>query len=142
MKNAYTLIELLIVIGILAVLTGLSSLSLVSYSKSADIGTSKTIVMQTLLQARGNSMADVDDKTWGVHLETNRVILFSGASYNPNDGTNQVKPISGGTSINTSLSDVIFAKRTGATANTGDITITGQSSNAVTIMINEQGNIY
>jgi len=147
MSKAYTLIELLIVIGVLAILTGLASLSLVSFGKASDTETSKTIISGALQEARANSMADVDDKIWGLHFESERVIIFadSGSGYNPSSPTNSVRLIASHNTIAWQLNgggaNLEFAKRTGGTANYGEITITGQSSAVKSITINSQGAI-
>ena len=143
--KGYTLIELLIVVGVLAILTGLSALSMVSFSKSSDIETSATIVKGALSEARAGSMADIDDKTWGVYLEPNRAILFadSGSGYNPSDPSNSVRIISNQTSLSWGLAGggniIEFSKRTGKTAEGGTITCSGESVNTKTLNINSEG---
>jgi len=145
MKSAYTLIELLIVIGVLAILTGLASLSLVSFGKASDTETSKTIISGALREARANSMADVEDNIWGLHFENERVIIFadSGSGYNPSSPSNSFRLIAAHNTITWQLNgggaDLEFAKRTGGTVNYGQITITGQSSAEKIITVNSQG---
>ncbi len=144
--KAYTLIEILIVIGVLAILTGLASLSIVSFSKSGDIETSQAIVLGALKEARGNSIANIDDKAWGVYLEAERVIVFasSGAGYNPADPSNSVRVLASHTGLSWELGgggeQIEFAQKTAKTANSGTITVTGSSSNK-NIIINSEGMI-
>lgn len=147
MSKAYTLIEILIVIGVLMILTGLASLSIVSFGKSSDMETSATIVAGALKEARANSGAIVDDKAWGVHLENKRVIIFadSGGGYNPGDTSNLVKILGTNTSISWNLAgggaEILFVKRTGKTDNSGTITVSGSSPGVKTIDINSEGMI-
>lgn len=143
--KAYTLIELIIVIGVLALLTGLASLSIVSYGQSADTETTKNIIRESLKQARANSMADVDEKDWGVHLEIDRLVIFAdaGSGYNPSDPNNATKPYANHTSASWGLTgggdNVEFAKRTGKTSNDGTITVSGSGQGTKTIIINSEG---
>lgn len=145
MSKAYTLIELIIVIGVLALLTGLASLSIVSYGQIADTETTKNIIRESLKQARANSMADVDEKVWGVHLESDRLVIFAdaGGGYNPSAPNNATKPLANHTSASWSLSgggdNVEFAKRTGRTVNDGTITVSGSGQATKTVTINSEG---
>ena len=147
MKSAYTLIELLIVIGVLAILTGLASLSMVSFSKGSEIEATSAIVSGALKEAKANSLADINDQTWGVYLENERVIVFadSGGGYNPGDPNNSARVLANKTSLSWSLTGggerIEFAKRTGITSNDGTITITGQAASTKTISINSEGMI-
>jgi len=147
MLKAYTLIELLIVIGILAILTGLASLSMVSFSKGTDIDTTASIVSGALKEARGNSMADIDDKTWGVYLEDSRAIVYShsGGGFNPSDPNNSPRVLASHTSLSWNLAGggehIEFTKRTGAVLNDGTISISGQSVATKIISVNSQGMI-
>lgn len=147
MFKAYTLIEILIVIGVLAILTGLASLSIVSFSKSGDIDTSHSIVAGALKEARANSIANIDDKIWGVYLEAERVIVFadSGAGYNPSDPGNSVRILASHTSLSWNLAgggaNIEFNKRTGQTVNEGTVTISGSSPGVKKITVNSEGMI-
>ncbi|KKQ74292.1 MAG: hypothetical protein US94_C0008G0007 [Berkelbacteria bacterium GW2011_GWB1_38_5] len=147
MKKGYTLIELLIVIAVLMILVGFSSLGIVSYSKASDVDSSKTIVVQALLEAQANSMAEVDDKAWGVHLENNRVVIFadSGTGFIEGAVGNQNKTLANNTAASWSLvsggAEVLFSKRIGKTSNSGSITISGASPNDIMIEINSEGRI-
>ena len=145
MLKAYTLIELIIVIGVLALLTGLASLSIVSYGQSADTETTKNIIRESLKQARANSMADVDEKVWGVHFESDRLVIFADADggFNPSDPNNATKPFANHTSALWNLTgggaNVEFVKRTGETITDGTITVSGSGQGTKTININSEG---
>ncbi|MBM2820875.1 MAG: hypothetical protein HW405_635 [Candidatus Berkelbacteria bacterium] len=147
MSKSYTLIEILIVIGILAILTGLASLSIVSFGKSSDIDTSKTIVVGAFKEARAQSMAVVDDKSWGVHLETNKAVIYadSGSGYSPSDQANYSKVLETNTTLTWILTgggaEVLFEKRTGKTQNSGTITLSGSAAVSREIIINSEGMI-
>ena len=144
-RSAYTLIELIIVIGVLALLTGLASLSIVSYGQSADTETTQNIIRESLKQARANSLADTDEKAWGVHLESERLVIFAdaGVGYNPADPSNATKVFANRTSASWNLTgggdNVEFAIRTGKTSTDGTIAVTGSGQATKTISINSEG---
>ena len=145
--KAYTLIEMLIVIAVLMVLTGLSSLSIVSFGQATDIDTAKTMVAGALKEARADSMADLNDKAWGIHLETGRLIIFpdSGTGFNPADKTNSVRVLPGKTSLAWDLiaggENLLFRQRTGQVQNYGTLTVVSEAAEARTIIINQEGMI-
>lgn len=145
MSKAYTLIEILIVIGVVAILTGLASLSMVSFGKSGDLETSRVMVIGGLREAQANSLAVLNDKAWGLHLEVNRAIIFtdSGSGFVPGDPNNQVRLLSTGTSAKWDLAgggqDILFIKRTGKTANFGTISLSGSAADTKTITVNQEG---
>lgn len=136
--RGFTLIEAIIVIAVVAILVGLGSLSMVSFSKSSDIGASRTIIATSLEQAQSNSMAVVDNKAWGVHLAANRLTIYS-----EGDATTIVHFYSNNTSAAWSLNgggnDILFDKRTGKTTNFGTITITGSIGSNQTINVSSEG---
>lgn len=145
--KGYTLIEVIIVVGVLAILTGLASLSLVSFGQAGDIETAQTIVGGALKEAQANSMADIDDKSWGVHLETNRVVIFSdsGSGYVANASTNSVRVLPNKTSLSWNLTgggdSLEFSVRTGQPINPGTITLSGAAAKTQSLTINAQGMI-
>lgn len=146
LMKAYTLIELIIVIGILAILTGLASLSIVSFGSSSEMENSKAIVQSALSEARSNSMADLDDKSWGVHLEADRVIIYSnsGSGFIPGNPGNIIRPLASHTSQSWALAsgdEIEFAKRTAKVANSGTITFSGATLSGQTLVVNEEGMI-
>ena len=136
MKSAYTLIEIIIVMSIIAILVGLASLNMVSFSKTADVSSSKAIILAALYEAQANSMALNNDQAWSVHLETNRIVILPG---------NIVRFYANNTSASWILggggSDILFQKRTAKTTNDGTITIMGEGQAQETIEVNGEGRI-
>jgi len=80
MKEAFTIIEALLVIGILAILTGLVPLSLDFY-KSWQFNTHTQGIIQSLRRAQLKAMSIEDDSSFGVYLTNNNYVLFKGDSY-------------------------------------------------------------
>jgi len=147
MSKSYTLIEVIIVVGVLAILTGLASLSLVSFSQAGDIEAAKTIVGGALREAQANSEARIDDKPWGVYLETNRVVIFSdsGSGYVANAPTNSTRVLPNKTTLSWNLTgggdDLEFSLRSGQPTKTGTITFSGSAAKTQVLTINTQGMI-
>ncbi|GAI31119.1 unnamed protein product [marine sediment metagenome] len=80
MNRGLTIIEVLLVIGLLVILTGLVPLSLDFY-KSQQLDTHSHGIVRTLRRAQLKAMAIEDDSSFGVYLTNDNYILFKGDSY-------------------------------------------------------------
>ncbi len=143
--KAYTLIEVLIVVGVLAIMTGLASLSVVSFGQSGDIEAARAVVGGALKEAQADSMANFDNHPWGVHLEADRVIIFgdNGSGFVPGAATNSVRVLPNKTSLSWDLTaggaNIGFLLRTGKPDNPGTITFIGTAPGTQQLTINSEG---
>jgi len=146
MEKGYTLIELIIVVSVMMILTGLAIFNLQSIGGGANIEQAKTIVVAALREAATSSRAVLDDQSWGVHFETNKIIIFasSGSGFSETDSKNKVKLLGDNITCDVVLSgggnDILFIKRTAGTDQPGTITLSLGSDNKE-IIINSQGSI-
>ncbi len=148
MKKGFTLIEAIIVISIITLLVGLTSLSMVNFGKSSEIDSGRTMVVQALREAQSNSLANLGDNPWGVHFEVDKVVIFqdTGTGYNPADSANnRVKLMPKGVSLTPNLTgatlSLFFNKGKGTTLISGDITLTSTATTNAVITINNEGRI-
>lgn len=145
MHKAFTLIEALVVIAILAVVASFASVNLISFGKNANQDNSKVVVEQALRQAQSNSMANINDVSWGLHLAADQAVIFSGSSFNPADSQNQVKLLSSGSTLNWTLDgggdDILFDQGKSSTNDFGQITINSGANSNSTVTINSEGMI-
>lgn len=143
----FTFIELLVVLGILAVITIVAAPFLASSVSRNNLQTSAWTLVDDLRRAQAQSMAAHTNSAWGVHLQTDRQVFFRGATYNVSDPDNIVTilpatiTISGFT-LNGGGSDIRFSKVRGDTSDYGTITLQDSSSNeTITITVNAAGHI-
>lgn len=84
-KNGFTLIEILIVIGILTLLVAGAVPGFQYFQRQRDLGSGADGIMAALRLARSKTLASQNDSPWGVYFFTstapNGYILFNGASY-------------------------------------------------------------
>lgn len=150
-QAGFTLVELLVVMGILAVTTGMVTVSLVRPQTSA---ASTSIVNELVTDLKnqqfkammGDSGTATSAQAHGVYIQSNQYTLFKGSSYSSVDADNGVVATKSGTSLSTTLpsGQVVFAKGTGEVSGfvngSNTINITNTATGGVTqIVINRLG---
>jgi prepilin-type N-terminal cleavage/methylation domain-containing protein len=85
MKKAFTLIELMVVIGAMGLLFSLTIPALTGFRGSTDLQNSAEGALQALKRAEVETLASKGDSQWGVYFDTSvtphRYTLFRGPSY-------------------------------------------------------------
>ena len=137
MRMGFTLIELIVVLGMLATLTGLSYLTLFGRIQQADVSSAVVSLVADLRlqQVRAMSGEQTNGSTsYGVHLDANRYVIFSGSTYSANDPGNTAFPANGA-HLSTTFAggNVIF------TPGSGEISGFSSSANAITATSTEGG---
>jgi prepilin-type N-terminal cleavage/methylation domain-containing protein len=99
--RGFTLIELIIVIGISAVLVSLSASVYVSLGQRSDVDREAQELESVLSLARSKTLASENEQSFGVHIEStaNEYFLFEGTAYSPIDPDNERFDIATGVSI-------------------------------------------
>lgn len=140
--KAFTLIEILLVVIILAVLTGLSIPVSVNFYKTQQLDVNVKGVVQSLRRAQLKAMSIESDSIFGVYLTNDSYILFKGSSFDARDisydevfDLPQVITVSG-------IQEIAFSKFEGVPvgALTGDIILNSNGDSRI-ININEIGRI-
>ncbi len=146
-SRGFTLIETIVTIAIAGLIfTLVITNPFANFRNEQVLNGAVEEVLSTLQQARGQTIGSTADSQYGVHLESARIVLFAGASYNQNASTNQFVNLSPLVTLDTiSLagggSEVIFQRLTGATSQSGSLMIALKSDAAKTrtITINSNG---
>lgn len=147
-KKGFTLLEVLIVIAII-VIFAVVSFSQLSKTKNYQIlKSSGEDISSVLNKTRSQTLASLNSLQYGVHFETNRIVIFSGTVYNSGNSSNEIVNISSPAYISSiSLTggavDLYFNRLTGTASKTGIITISLSSDNSLTktITISSVGSI-
>lgn len=90
MPRGFSLIELLVVIGIMIVLSSFSFLSLRGFRDTQDIEDTAMEIVSALHAAREKSLTAEDESLWGVHFVnsatgTDSYEIFKGSAYAPSE---------------------------------------------------------
>jgi Tfp pilus assembly protein FimT len=151
-KNRFglTYIELLVVLGLFAIISLFSFSSYASWQKEVTLVNSTDELKSTISLAQAKAIAAAGNKNWGVHFEADQYVLFSGSFYDLANPDNKIKELRGVQILNpnTTLSDgaagygadLVFSKYTGQTVNIGQITVVANTDATKTKIISIQDN--
>jgi len=142
MRNGlgFTLIEILIVLGLIAILTTFVLPTSIYFYRSQQLETHSQGILQTLRRAQLKAISIEKDASFGVYLTNDNYVLFKGVSYATRDVQyDEVYDLSNIITLS-GLSEVIFSKFEGIPNTTGNIVLNSNSESR-TININEMGTI-
>jgi len=140
-QRGFTLIEMLLTVGILAALASLSLPIYSSFASRNDLDLDTQTLASMIRRAETYSRTMNGDSNWGVKVQAGSAVLFKGASYATRDSTvDETDTITNTVTVGGSISEVVFTKLTGAPSTTGTITLTHTATNDVrTITLNAKG---
>lgn len=139
----FTLVELLVTIGLLGLLIGLTTISLISVQRRVTLSSTITTLISDLKEQQTKAMTGdtggVSKNSYGIYFDTNRYILFRGASYSSADPSNFAVDLANIDFANPGTS-IVFARISGEIAAASNITLTDITNNQQkTIQINRYG---
>jgi len=128
LQRGVTLIEILMSIGVLMLFSFLFLSSLSSYQDTQVLNTETDIMLGVVLDALTKTIKAEGGSQYGVHFESEKIVLFKGVVYDIFDSDNIEHFLDGLVSISDILingggSDVVFKKNTGETDFYGTITL-------------------
>lgn len=117
-KEGFTLIEVLIVVGIVSIVFGFGAATLANSQERAKISSENEKIMQIVRETQNLSLVSEKGKSWGLRCMGNNITRFF---YDP-EQTSETITLTQGFSCNTT-SDIRFKKLTNVPS-TGDVNIT------------------
>ncbi|HBB57012.1 TPA: hypothetical protein DEW47_04055 [Patescibacteria group bacterium] len=149
-NKGFTLLELVIVIGILAVIAAVSSPLLRGIIKKIEVDSSSQSIVAFLKEARTNAMTGMSGRKWGVHF-VNGVnddyyeVFSTPTGYNDAEKTiNSIAYLPQGIYFTdpVATADIIFGKIAGTTTATTTISLSSPDGITKTITVTPTGTIY
>ncbi len=146
-KSGFSLIEILIVLSIISIVLSITIIAGRNFSYSVDLeNTVKSIDMKIKL-AKSRSISALNGTSYGVHFESNKIVVFEGDTFDAFASTNEVFTFSDNIKINIPVNlvgggnDLIFNRLIGSTNNSGNINIEviNDPSKTKQIVINSNG---
>ena len=135
----FTLIELVLAIGLTCLLGGLGLVVSMDFYRSYSSNLNTNILVSTLERARSRSLDNINEAPHGVHITSGNYILFQGPSYGSDPAYDEPIPVNAGVTT-TGLSDIVFDQLTGETSQPGIIVVHNGPKTA-SISINSDGRI-
>ena len=140
MDKGFTLLEILVVVGVMAVLISAVLGSGLDFYKTQQLNVHTQGIVQGLRRAQQKAMAVENDSNFGVHFANNNYTLFKGSNFEQRDiqydevvDLPQVLTVSG-------IQEIVFSKVEGIPSLVGDIIISNGIETRI-IDINEIGRI-
>lgn len=143
-NRGFTLIEILISIGILALIASLGLFISLDFFRSYSFRSEQSVIVSLLQNARSKSLNNINQVRHGVHFEVNpnlKYIIFEGSSYDSSNPSN----LTINSSYNSAISspslpfDVIFDQLSGTST---PLTITASDgTKSYNVKVNSEGQI-
>lgn len=148
--NGFTLIEVVVVMGIFVILAGFATINLLRSQRSADLNSTTTSIIADIKQQQarsilGETSGGSSAVVHGVYFESNRYTLFAGSTYTAGDPANFVVNLSSGLTLTTAFpsSQVTFnlqsGEITGFTGSSNSVTLTASGGQVKTLTLNKYG---
>lgn len=139
-KKAFTLMEILLSMGLVAMMMGISVPILQSFQYKNEVDTAVSLAARALRTAQINSQASFQDAQWGARFAASSITVFKGATYAGRDTVfDQQYPIDSNIAVS-GVTEIVFTKMKGETTNVGTITLS-QPGSARNITINAKGRL-
>jgi len=127
-QKGFTLLEIIIAIAVLAIIATFVARPLLGFRNEQVLTATAERIITTLNEARTNTVSSKGGFQYGVHFETNRVVLFQGASFTEPNTANKEFALHPQTDISTITlagggSDVLFQRLTGKTDQYGSVVL-------------------
>jgi prepilin-type N-terminal cleavage/methylation domain-containing protein len=139
-QRGFSIIEVIIVVGIMTLLFSVSDSVYTSFKSSSNLDIATGSLVEALRYSKTNSEIMKGDSKWGVKIFADHLVIFKGDSYTARDtGYDQSINFPSGV-VASGTGELTFEKMTGVPVNTGTIDIVNNSGTK-NILINEKGTI-
>ncbi len=145
-KSGLTLIEILIVLSIAVVISSLVIGGYSSFRRTVTLRQEAERVVSLISKARSNTLSSKNDLRYGIHFESNKLVMFSGDTYIDGAVTNETNFLEPKVSISNIVfngggTDILFNRLDGTTLYPGyiELTIGGDLSSIKRISISSNG---
>lgn len=147
MGRGFTLIELVVTLGILVVLTGFALFFSMESYRSGSFYLDRNMLVVLLQHARAQSMNTLcmgqycgDSKPHGVAILDGRYVLFQGPTYDTRDAEVDLIYDSNSSIAKNGLTEIVFSQLSG-TSTPGEIELSDAAAHVSTIAIDANGRI-
>ena len=145
--RGFTLIELVVVLGVLALLASCALvISMDSYTSNT-FSDQELLLVTALQKARSEAMNGTcigvcsAGLPHGVHVSATSITIFQGSTYAAGDDTNEVIAFTSRTLQVAGVTEVVFAELSGNVSPTASITLSDSAGHTSTITVGSEGQL-
>lgn len=137
-KTGFTLLEIILVVAMLAISSGIVAPIYYSAKNSEDLINTRDTLVSSLRRAQLLSMAVKNDDSWGLKVSSQEIIIFQGTSFLSRN-LNYDESISINRSINIGgIDEIVFSKLSGRPSISDDFILLSNNKE-ITISVNQLG---
>jgi Tfp pilus assembly protein FimT len=137
-----TVIEILVVIAVLGIIFSIVIPQFSKMRESAVLKTAVGDILSSVNKARSETLSSLNSSSYGVHFQSDKVIIFKGISFVSNDQNNETISIVTPASISNGTfilpANIYFNRLSGSPSTTGSV-IVSTTSYSKTITISATG---
>ncbi len=127
-NRGFTAIEILLVVVIMTILSTIVISTFISFRKNQSLQRDTELIVETLNQARNQTISSKNLVEYGVHFASTSITIFTGATYSAGASGNQVYNLNPADTIitlglNGGGSSVVFKRLTGETSQNGTVVV-------------------
>ncbi|OGI95562.1 hypothetical protein A2917_03355 [Candidatus Nomurabacteria bacterium RIFCSPLOWO2_01_FULL_42_17] len=129
-KKGITLVEVLIVCSVLGIIL---AVVIPQFAKTRELQVLKSAtgdILSSLNKARSQTLASLNSSSYGVHFQSNKVIIFKGTVFSQSDINNETVAITSPATISSITlvgggADIYFNRLSGVPSKTGSVIVSG-----------------
>jgi len=146
-QKGINLIEIIIVVAVIGIMLVIALPQFSKIKRAQVLKNAGQDIFSTLNLARSQTLASLDLSSYGVHFQSDKIVLFKGTSYSQNDenniDTNIISPaIISSISLTGGAENIYFNRLSGIPNVSGNITVSVPSDNLTKVItISETGSI-
>jgi len=143
-KQGFTILELIITMGIFAIVASLTTVNLTNSQRHTSLNSTTTTLISDLKQQQIKSMTgDTEGRSisssYGIHFDSNQYVLFHGDSYNSSDTSNFTITLDSNFSF-LNLGNIVFSRINGESTGLTSIILRDNTiNNQKDIRVNNYG---
>lgn len=140
-ERGFTLLEVLLVVAVMGIIAGFSLPIMASYLSSTNLRMTEQQFVQSLRRAQTYSVSNEYDEQWGVAVQSNQIVLFSGESYATRDTIKDETFEINGSITTSGTVEIVFDQYTGFVPSPTITQFVFGEDETKTITINQKGTI-
>lgn len=138
-KNGFTLLELLLSVGLMSLLAGIAAPMYLSLQAENEVAITAATLSDLLRRGQIRAQAVDGDSDWGVEMVSSTVTIFKGSNFAARDQNFDENYKLAATINFSGTKEVVFTKFSGWTSASGTVLITHQDGRKKNVSISEAG---